>query len=149
MTPEQIRLVRETWDKVAPIAGHAAELFYERLFEIDPSTRPLFRATDLAEQRRKLMHVLGVAVQGLEQLDALLPVVQELGRRHSAYGVRDAHYGFVGAALLWTLEQGLGPAWTPQVSAVWTRAYEVLSTTMRDAARAQAPRTMADSRLSA
>src|SRR5262249_52665485 len=134
MTPEGKRLIKETWALVVPIADTAAQLFYNRLFEIDPSTRALFKATNMAEQRKKLMHVLTVALQSLDKLEALIPVVENLGRRHVGYGVTAAHYESVGAALLWSLEQGLGKAWTPEAAAAWTELYGVLSAVMRRAA---------------
>lgn len=135
MTPAQKQLVQTTWGQVVPIADAAAAMFYARLFLIDPSTRPLFRATDLAQQRKKLMHVIGMAVTGLDKLDALVPTVEDLGRRHAGYGVRDEHYNSVGAALLWTLEQGLGSAWNDETKAAWTEVYGLLSGVMRRAQR--------------
>ena len=133
MTPEQKELVQLTWKKVAPIADAAAKLFYDRLFDIDPSTRPLFKMTDMKRQREMLMHVICVAVAGLDKLDGLVATVESLGRRHAGYGVQDSHYASVGAALLWTLEQGLGKSWTPEVAAAWTEVYGVLSGIMRRA----------------
>jgi nitric oxide dioxygenase len=135
MTPSQAALVRESWAKVVPIADVAAKLFYHRLFEVDPVLRALFGNADPAEQRRKLMATLAVAVRGLDNLEALVPAVQDLGRRHVGYGVADAHYAIVGGALLWTLQQGLGEAWSPEVAAAWAETYELLSGVMRDAAR--------------
>jgi len=134
MRPESINLVQETWQQVAPIADKAAGLFYDRLFTIDPTIRSLFRSTDMQEQRRKLLQVLGVAVHSLSRLEALIPTVEELGRRHAGYGVTDSHYGSVGAALLWTLERGLGPAWTAETAAAWREAYGLLAGVMRRAA---------------
>jgi hemoglobin-like flavoprotein len=134
MTPVQKRLVQSTWQHVVPIADTAAALFYQRLFEIDPSTRPLFRTSDMAQQRKLLMQVIGMAIAGLDKLDALIGTVEELGRRHVSYGVRDAHYDSVGAALLWTLEQGLGKAWNAEVAAAWAEVYGTLSGVMRRAA---------------
>jgi hemoglobin-like flavoprotein len=110
MTPEQKQLVRDTWKQVAPIADAAADMFYRRLFEIDPTTRKLFRATDMVAQRKKLLQTLAFAIGGLDNLGALVSKVEDLGRRHAGYGVTDAQYDSVGAALLWTLEQGLGHA---------------------------------------
>lgn len=133
MTPEQIELVQSSFAKVAPIAPQAAQLFYGRLFELDPSTRPLFTG-DMEEQGYKLMEMLQVAVMGLTNLGAIVPVVQALGQRHKTYGVNSDHYQTVGAALLWTLEQGLGAEFTPEVKAAWTAAYQVLSGTMLEAA---------------
>jgi hemoglobin-like flavoprotein len=112
----------------------AARLFYDRLFEIDPTTRPLFDAADLAEQRRKLVQALTTVVRGLDHLEALVPSIADLGRRHARYGVTDSHYETVRAALLWTLEQGLGSRWTPDVKAAWSGAYTLLADVMRAAA---------------
>jgi nitric oxide dioxygenase len=134
MNPDQIQLVKKTFAAVAPIAPQAAALFYGRLFETAPELRALFKG-DMAEQGRKLMSVLGAAVGSLERLQELVPVVQDLGRRHAGYGVKDEHYASVGAALLWTLEQGLGPAFTPAVKESWTVVYATLAGVMRDAAR--------------
>ena len=134
MSPEQKTLVKETWRNVAPIADAAARLFYDRLFEIDPTTRPLFNAANLAEQRRKLIQALTVVVRGLDHLETLVPSLADLGRRHARYGVMGGHYETVGAALLWTLEQGLGSRWTPDVKAAWSDAYALLADVMRAAA---------------
>ena len=103
MTLDQKRLVQKTWEKVLPISESAATLFYGRLFELDPSTRPLFTHTNMPDQRRKLMTVIGMAVNGLDTLDKLIPAVRNLGRRHVFYGVTHEHYSSVGSALLWTL----------------------------------------------
>ena len=134
MNSEQKQLVADTWTQVAPIADAAAEIFYGRLFEIDPTTRKLFRATDMAAQRKKLLQMLSFAVNGLGDLDLLVSKVEDLGRRHAGYSVTDAQYDSVGAALLWTLEQGLGRAWTPAVASAWTEVYGMLSGIMRNAA---------------
>jgi hemoglobin-like flavoprotein len=133
MISAQKQIIWTTWSQVVPIADQAASLFYRRLFEIDPSTRPLFNTTDMAQQRKKLLQVLGMAVSGLENLGALTKTVEDLGRRHARYGVKDSHYDSVGAALLWTLEQGLGKAWTPEAAAAWTEVYKLLSGIMRRA----------------
>jgi hemoglobin-like flavoprotein len=111
----------------------AATLFYGRLFELDPSTRPLFKHTNMPEQRKKLMHVIGMVVNGLNMLDQLIPAVSNLGRRHLAYGVTDEHYSSVGRALIWTLEQVLGADFTPEVKEAWTTVYGVLADTMKNA----------------
>jgi hemoglobin-like flavoprotein len=134
MSPEQKALVKETWLKVVPAADATARLFYDRLFEIDATTRSLFMTIDLMEQRRKLIQALTMVVQGLDNLEALVPTVADLGRRHAQFGVTDAHYDMVGAALLWTLEQGLGSGWTPEVKAAWSGAYALLADVMRAAA---------------
>jgi hemoglobin-like flavoprotein len=133
MDQESIRLVQQTWKQVDPIREQAAALFYGRLFELDPSLRPLFKG-DMAEQGRKLMNMLATAAMGIDRLDSIVGEVQALGRRHVSYGVQDAHYDTVGAALLWTLEQGLGDAFTPQVKAAWAEAYTLLADTMKQAA---------------
>jgi hemoglobin-like flavoprotein len=135
MYASEIALVQSSWEQVLPIADTAAKLFYARLFEIDPSLQPLFTKTDMAEQRKKLMQMITVAVRGLENIDELLPAIEALGRRHSGYGVIDAHYETVGTALLWTLEQGLGPAFTPEVRSAWTETYTVLAAVMQRGAR--------------
>jgi hemoglobin-like flavoprotein len=133
MTPQQIVLVQETWKQVVPIKDKAAELFYGRLFELDPSVKPLFKG-DMAEQGKRLMTMINAAVAGLSRVETIVPVVQALGRRHVGYGVTDAHYDTVGAALLWTLETGLGPAFTAEVKDAWASVYGVLATTMKEAA---------------
>jgi hemoglobin-like flavoprotein/uncharacterized protein YjiS (DUF1127 family) len=135
LTPEQKRLVKKTWAMVAPIADAATEMFYNRLFEIDPNTRRLFHSTSVAEQRRKLAHAIALAVNGLDDLNALIPTLEDLGRCHARYGVTDAHYESVGAALLWALQQGTGHAWTPAAAAAWAAVYGLLSGTMRRAAQ--------------
>lgn len=134
ITATQKALVQNSFAAVATIADDAAVLFYQRLFELDPALRPMFRG-DMAEQRKKLMQMITAAVKGLDRLEQLVPVVQDLGRRHVRYGVQDSHYETVGAALLWTLQAGLGRAFTPEVQDAWTAVYGLLATTMKDAAR--------------
>jgi hemoglobin-like flavoprotein len=136
LTKTQITLVQDTFALIAPIAEDAAALFYSRLFELDPSLRSLFKS-DMLEQRRKLVKMLTAAVKGLDHLDRLIPVVEDLGRRHAGYGVADAHYDTVGSALLWTLEKGLGRAFTPQSREAWTLVYGLLASTMKNAAASQ------------
>ncbi len=133
MDEASIKRVQDTWQQVIPIREQAAALFYAKLFELDPSVKPLFKG-NMEEQGRKLMNMLGTAAMGLDKLDSIVGEVQDLGRRHVAYGVKDAHYDTVGTALLWTLEQGLGDAFTPEVKAAWTEAYTLLATTMKAAA---------------
>jgi hemoglobin-like flavoprotein len=118
---------------VLPIADDAAVLFYRRLFELDPSLTKMFRG-DMAEQRSKLMKMLTAAVKGLDRLDQLVPVLKDLGTRHATYGVNDAHYDRVGAALLWTLRQGLGDAFTPETEGSWVAVYGLLAGVMKEAA---------------
>jgi hemoglobin-like flavoprotein len=136
MTPLQIQTVQSTWQMVVPIADTAASLFYGRLFALDPKLAPMFGA-DMAEQRRRLMTMIGVAVTGLTRIETLVPALRNLGARHTGYGVRDEHYDTVGAALLWTLEQGLGQAFTADVRDAWTAAYTLIATTMKEGAAMQ------------
>ena len=133
MNIRQITLVQESFARVAPIADAAADLFYARLFELAPALRPMF-PTDLIEQKRKLMTTLTLVVNGLTRLEALAPAVQALGRRHAGYGVKPEHYQTVAEALLWTLEQGLGEAFTPGTKDAWVAAYTLLAQTMIAAA---------------
>ncbi|HEY0330037.1 MAG TPA: globin family protein [Rhodopseudomonas sp.] len=126
MTPADIALVQDSFSKVAPISEQAAALFYGRLFEIAPDVKPMFKG-DIREQGRKLMATLAVVVGGLTDLNSVLPAASRLAKHHVGYGVKAAHYGFVGAALLWTLEQGLGEAWNPELASAWTSAYATLS----------------------
>jgi len=134
VTVRQKTLVQTSFASIAGIADDAALLFYQRLFELDPALRHLFRG-DMAEQRKKLMQMLTAAVKGLDRLDQLVPVVEDLGRRHVGYGVEDRHYEIVGDALLWTLSMALGRDFTPELEAAWGAVYGLLSTTMKDAAR--------------
>jgi hemoglobin-like flavoprotein len=134
MNASDITLVKDSFRKVAPIADQAAALFYARLFELDPSLRPLFEG-DMVAQGRKLMTMLATAVAALEQVDRLLPVLRQLGARHAGYGVQEEHYATVGTALLWTLEKGLGADFTPEVREAWTKTYVLIANTMIDAAR--------------
>src|SRR6202167_2636522 len=126
MTPDQVQLVQQSFAKVAPISEAAAVLFYDRLFEIAPSVKPMFPA-DMKEQRKKLMATLAIVVGGLSNLETVLPAASALAKRHVSYGAKAEHYPVVGAALLWTLEKGLGDGWTPDVAAAWTAAYGTLS----------------------
>jgi nitric oxide dioxygenase len=134
MTPEQIALVQNSFKKVAPIADQAAAVFYKRLFELDPDLKALFKG-DMVEQGKKLMQMISVAVNGLTRLDEIVPAVQQLGKRHVGYGVTQAHYQTVGSALIWTLELGLGSAFTPRVKDAWVAAYTLLSDAMIEAAK--------------
>ena len=130
MNSDQIHLVQSTFDLVRPIAPTAADLFYKRLFVLNPSLRPMFKG-DLVDQGRMLMSMLSAAVNGLTNLESVIPVVRQLGARHVKYGVRDEHYATVGSALLWTLGQGLGDKFTPAVEEAWTAAYGLVSTQMQ------------------
>lgn len=133
MNPRTISLVQDSWAKVQPIAPQAAELFYKNLFAADPLLQSLFKV-DMPEQGKKLMQMIGAAVGKLNDLPTLVPILQTLGKRHVGYGVRDADYPVVGAALLKTLEQGLGAAFTPEVRAAWTEVYGVMHQVMSEAA---------------
>ena len=126
MTPEQVKAIQESFAKVAPISEQAAALFYGRLFEIAPAVKPLFRG-DMKEQGRKLMATLAVVVNGLGNLESVLPAASALAKKHVEYGVKAADYAPVGSALLWTLERGLGEHWTPDLAAAWTAAYTTVS----------------------
>jgi hemoglobin-like flavoprotein len=133
MTPEQVNLVQDSWAKVTPIAETAAELFYGRLFETAPEVKPYFKG-DMKEQGRKLMTMISTAVNALNNVEAVVPAIQELGKRHVGYGVKAEDYDSVGAALLWTLEQGLGDDFTPDTKEAWVTVYGLVATTMKDAA---------------
>ena len=126
MTQEQVAVVQQSFAKVAPIADRAAVMFYERLFEVAPQVKVMFSA-DMTEQRQKLMATLGVVVNGLSNLESVLPAVSALAKRHVAYGAKPEHYPVVGSVLLWTLEKGLDDAWTTEVADAWTAAYSTLS----------------------
>src|SRR5277367_93351 len=126
MTPDQAKLVQQSFSKVAPISDQAAILFYDRLFEVAPQVKSMFPA-DMSEQRKKLMATLAVVVGGLGNLTSILPAASALAKRHVAYGAKPEHYPVVGAALLWTLEKGLGDGWTPDVAEAWKAAYGTLS----------------------
>ncbi|MBE7367617.1 globin family protein [Ramlibacter pallidus] len=131
MTPRQIDLVQQSFAQVKPIASLAATLFYNRLFAMDPSLRSLFRSDEMSRQGQMLMSMIGAAVAGLDNLARLTPVVRQLGARHTGYGVQPEHYETVGAALLWTLEQGLGEGFTAEVRDAWAAAYGLLSDVMQ------------------
>ena len=126
MNPTQIKLVQDSFAKVAPISEQAAVLFYDRLFEVAPAVKAMFPA-DMTEQRKKLMGTLAVVVNGLTNLEAVLPAASALAKRHVNYGAKPEHYPVVGGVLLWTLEKGLGDSWTPDVEEAWTAAYGALS----------------------
>jgi len=137
MTPEKIALVRNSWQLVLPIKDTAAQLFYGQLFELDPSLRSLFKG-DMAEQGRKLMAMINTVVISLDKLGPILETIEDMGRRHVAYGVTEAHYDTVGSALIWTLGQGLGEQFTPAVEDAWADAYTALASAMKQAAYAPA-----------
>ncbi len=133
MTPEEINHVKSSWAKVTPIADQAAALFYGRLFEAYPEVRSYFKG-DMDEQGRKLMAMIGMAVNSLDNLEPLLPAIRESGRRHAIYGVKEEDYDKVAGALLWTLEQGLGDAFTDKVKGAWVKTYTVVAGVMKEGA---------------
>ena len=133
MTNEEIELVKTSWEKVEPISDVAAELFYGKLFEIDPTLKAMF-SDDIEEQGKKLMMMINTAVNGLDRLDQFVPAVQALAERHVGYGVTDGHYDTVGEALIWTLGQGLGDGFTDDVKAAWLTTYTLLANTMKEGA---------------
>ena len=130
MTNEEIELVKTSWAKVIPISNVAAELFYGRLFELDPTLKAMF-SEDMEEQGKKLMMMINTAVIGLDSLDQIVPAVKALGQRHVAYGVEDAHYDTVGEALIWTLGKGLGDGFTDEVKNAWLVTYSLFADTMK------------------
>jgi nitric oxide dioxygenase len=142
MTPRQIEIVKLSFSKIMPFKDQAAELFYCRLFELDPSLRLMFRP-DLTEQKQKLMVAIALVVTNLDKMDSLLPSVRELGRRHKTYGVRNRQYEVVGAALLWTLEIGLGTGWTSELAEAWKQAYGRVAQAMIEGAQSPEPERQA------
>lgn len=138
MNSDTVLLVQQSFTKVVPIAGQVGEIFYSRLFETHPAVRPMF-ADDIKPQAKKLVQMLAMVVNGLDKLDTLLPAVQDLARRHKTYGVVDAHYPAVGETLLWTLEQGLGDDFTPELRQAWTTAFQTLAGVMIAAGSEPAP----------
>ena len=138
MTPKQVAMIQTSWSEVEPIADVAATLFYERLFDLDPPLRRLFRRTDMVQQRQILMQTLAVVVRSLDRVEQLIPALEGLGRRHAGYGVRPAHYDTVGEALLWTLREGLGEGFTLEHREAWAEAYYTLASVMIGAASGEA-----------
>ena len=133
MTPKQIELVQSSFIRILPLADAAAQIFYKRLFELDPSLRAMF-GSDMRQQGKKLMDALKLVVSNLRTLDRVLPGIATLGRRHAGYGVQRAHYATVGQALIDTLSLGLGREFTVEVSEAWLAAYTLLSKTMIESA---------------
>lgn len=136
MTPRQIELIRETFGKTTGIEDQFATLFYNKLFALDPSLRALFKE-DMSDQREKLMRVLGVVVANASRIDAVIPTVQGLGKRHVKYGVKEENYKTVGTALLGALSDALGSGFTSEVREAWTQVYVTLSKVMIEAGRVQ------------
>lgn len=135
MTRDQITLVQESFRALLPFKIKAAEMFYDRLFTLDPSLKPMFANTNLQAQGAKLMAALGFVVGALRTPAALEAPVRELAIRHKGYGVRDSHYATVGRALVDTLQDALADRWTPQLWAAWAEAYGIVSAMMIAAAR--------------
>lgn len=133
ITPQQKELVQQTWTMVVPIADKAAELFYGRLFELEPEYKKMFK-NDMTEQGKKLMKTINIAVAALDDVEPLVPVLKQMGADHAGYGVVERDYNVVGAALLWTLEQGLGEAFTDEVKSAWGAVYELLASVMKEGA---------------
>lgn len=134
MDSSSIQLVQNSWQKVEAIGPQAAALFYQNLFDADPALKPLFKG-DLHAQGKKLIEMISIAVKKLTELNVLIPVLQNLGKRHGGYGVQDSHYDTVGSALLKTLGQGLGSDFTAEVKAAWTNVYGVMADVMKAAAK--------------
>lgn len=133
ITLQQKDLVKKTWVMVVPIADTAAELFYGRLFELEPDYKAMFK-NDMTEQGKKLMKTINIAVEALDDLEPLIPVLKQMGADHAGFGVKDRDYNVVGASLLWTLEKGLGEAFTDEVKNAWGAVYEVLASVMKEGA---------------
>lgn len=133
ITPQQKELVQKTWVMVVPIADTAAELFYGRLFELEPDYKAMFK-NDMTEQGKKLMKTINIAVEALDNLEPLIPVLKQMGADHAGFGVKNRDYNVVGASLLWTLEKGLGEAFTDEVKNAWGAVYEVLASVMKEGA---------------
>ena len=134
ITTAQIALVKETWSKVIPIADTAAKLFYDRLFETNPQLAPMFNSADLPSQRLKLVKAINTVVMSLDRFDTMVPIIRNLGYHHVFYGVKDWHYGQVGATLLWTLDAGLGEEWSDEAAMAWAIAYQMIADVMVEGA---------------
>lgn len=133
MEDTQKRLVGESWRKFAPEAERAAILFYTRLFEEDPQLRSLFHG-DMAEQGQRLMSMLGTAIDELDKLEAMVPTIRELGKRHAAFGVKPEHYETFSNALMWTLQTVLGADFYPEVEEAWTALFDFMAENMKQGA---------------
>lgn len=130
MTPEQVELVQSSWQHVVPIKEQAAQLFYRKLFDLDPELKPLFKG-DMDEQGKKLMSMIDTAVRALKRIDTIVPALRDLGKRHASYGVKRPDYDTVAVALLATLEIGLGSMFTAETRAAWTATYVALVDVMQ------------------
>jgi len=135
MTPSQIQLVQSALPFIAAEKEQVARLFYQRLFQLDPALRDLFKS-DMVVQGNKLITMLGTLIAGLNKPEQIVPVLQAMGQRHAGYGVEDGHYATVGAALLWTLERCLGTNFTTDMRDAWIALFFVVSRTMIAGSRA-------------
>ncbi|NVK31699.1 MAG: hemin receptor [Gammaproteobacteria bacterium] len=133
LTQQQIHLIQSSFAKVKPSAMQAAEIFYDTLFEYDPSLESIFHG-DMKSQGEKLMRTLDTAVSSLSNLDALLPVLEALAVRHVQYQVQPKDYTTVGNALLATLSKGLGDEFTPVVRQAWVDGFRLIAKVMKSAA---------------
>lgn len=133
MDSKKIILLQTTFEKIRPITDTVAKSFYDKLFELDPSVKSLFKG-DMKKQGRMLMSAINMVVNGLNRPEETIPAIQELGKRHVTYGVKNEHYDTVGEALLSTLEQYLGDDFTSEVNQTWTEAYTLIAQTMKEAA---------------
>ena len=134
MRPESELLIRDSWKQLEPVSDSLVAAFYERLFSSNPEAAALFSSTNMTEQRRKFSAMLAEIVRAIGDPDVLIREVAASGRRHVHYGVVDRDYEDVGAALLWAIDETLGPAFTPEVHAAWREAYALLAAVMRRAA---------------
>lgn len=132
LTARQITIIKQSWQAVLPIKSQAAELFYARLFELDPTTKALFKGK-LDYQGDKLMTTLNVVVNAVDNVDDIVPMLEAMGKRHIIYGVEHRHYETVGVAFLWVLEQGLGDQFTDEVKEAWTLVYHLIANYMKEA----------------
>jgi hemoglobin-like flavoprotein len=136
MTAEQKTLVQDSYASLHPVLDLFGDIFYSRLFEVDPTLKPMF-PIDVARQSQKLIAALGVAVASLDRMDRLAAFMEDLGVRHAGYGVKHAHYATVEQALLWTLRMCLGAGFTADVRQAWAEVYGLLSTAMQRGVAAQ------------
>jgi nitric oxide dioxygenase len=133
MTPERAQLVRESWATLAPVVPRVATTFYQRLFELEPAARALFRAVDHEAQVEKFTVSLTTIVAALDDPETLIPELSRLGRRHQGYGVTDRNYEVGGDALLGTLRTSLGGGWTPELHDAWVETYTLIASIMKRA----------------
>jgi nitric oxide dioxygenase len=133
MTPEQITLVKSSWDLAKPRESELGVMFYTRLFDIAPETKALF-GDDVHSQAMRLMQAISVVINSLDNLDRIFPQIEQLAERHVDYGVKPEHYAIVGEALIWTLHKGFGEDFTDELKEAWLLAYTTLSGAMQKSA---------------